>query len=251
MIPWFQYTAIHIGPLTLYVWGIFAALGLLVGAWIAARLAKERGLKQELIWDLAAVAGIAGIIGGRVFHILFYQFETYLADPASMLALWDGGISIIGSMLGAVIAVLFFLKKKKEAMLPYLDTATFGFPLGYAIGRIGCFLIHDHPGTLTHFVLGVKFPDGVRHDLGLYEALNGLGLFALFLVLKKRGAKPPTFLSAFLLWYGSTRFLLDFLRATDARFLGLTPAQYVSLLLFSGGVGWMWKRYVDAKNGRS
>lgn len=242
MIPWFQFTAIHIGPLTLYVWGIFAALGLLVGAWVAARLAKERGLEEKIIWDLAAVAGIAGIIGGRVFHILFYQLETYLADPASMLALWDGGISIIGSMLGALVAVLFFLKQKKLEVLPYLDTAIFGFPLGYAIGRIGCFLIHDHPGTLTSFVLGVKFPEGVRHDLGLYETLNGLGLFLLFLLLKKHGAKPPTFLIAFLLWYGAVRFFLDFLRVTDARYFALTPAQYVSAALCTVGVGWLtWR----------
>lgn len=242
MIPYFQFTVVHLGPLTLYVWGIFAALGLLAGGWVAARLAKERGLKKEVIWDLAAVAGIAGIVGGRLFHVFLYAPGQYAADPLSALALWDGGISIMGSMLGAVAAVLLFLRKKKLELLPYLDTLTFGFPLGYAVGRIGCFLIHDHPGTLTHFFLGVKYPDGVRHDLGLYELFNGIGLFLLFLFLKKRGAKPPTYLVAFLLWYGSVRFLLDFLRAADVRYFGLTPAQYVSALLSAGGVGWLaWR----------
>lgn len=242
MIPWFQFTAIHLGPLTLYVWGIFAALGLLAGAWAAAGLAKERGLDEKIIWDVAAVAAVAGIAGGRLFHVFFYAPAGYAAAPLSAFALWDGGISIIGSLLGALTAVLVFLRKKNLPVLAYLDTATFGFPLGYAIGRVGCFLIHDHPGTLTHFVLGVKFPDGVRHDLGLYEAFNGLGLFLLFLLLKNRGAKPPTYAIAFLLWYGAVRFFLDFLRADDARYLFLTPAQYVSAVLCIAGAAWFARR---------
>ncbi len=242
MIPWFQFTAIHLGPLTLYVWGIFAAFGLLAGAWVAARLAKERGLEEKIIWDVAAVAGIAGIVGGRLFHVLFYEPSAYAADPLSVLALWDGGISIVGSLLGALVAVLVFLRNKKLPILAYLDTATFGFPLGYAVGRVGCFLIHDHPGTLTHFILGVRFPDGIRHDLGLYEAFNGLGLFLLFLVLRKRKAPPPTYVIAFLLWYGAVRFFLDFLRSADARYFGLTPAQYVSAAFCAIGAGWLaWR----------
>ncbi len=250
MIPYFGLVSFSVGPFTLYTWGVFTALGLLAGAWVAARLARERGLKETLMWDLAAIAGAAGIVGGRLFHILFYQWETYAANPVAMLALWDGGISVTGSLIAAAGAVVLFLRKKQADLFPYLDTATFGFPLGYALGRVGCFLIHDHPGTLTHFVLGVRYPDGVRHDLGLYEFFNGLGLFLLFLFLRKQGAKPPTYLLAFLLWYGSVRFLLDFLRATDARFMGLTPAQYMSLLLVATGAGWMWKKRVDAKNGR-
>lgn len=239
MIPYFQIVSFTFGPLTFYVWGLMVALGLLAGTWTAARLAKERGQDPKLIWDAASTAALAGIVFGRLFHVVFYMPAVYLAAPAQVFALWDGGMSITGSMLGALAALLWFFRRHKLDVVAYMDTVAYGTPLAYGIGRIGCFLIHDHPGTLTHFFLGVRYPDGsVRHDLGLYEAFNGFGLFLIFLVLRRRKAKPPTYAVAFLLWYGLVRFLLDFLRANDARYLGLTPAQYLAALMFLGGAAW-------------
>lgn len=243
MIPYFQYVAIHVGPLTLYVWGLMVAIGVVVGTWVAARLAKSRGQNPKYIWDAASVAALAGIVIGRLFHVVFYDPATYLAHPLEILALWDGGISITGSMLGALAALFWFLRKHKLDIVGYLDTAAYGGALAYGIGRIGCFLIHDHPGTLTHFILGVNYPDGVRHDLGLYEMFNGFGMFLLFLVLRKRGAKPPTYGIVFLIWYGLVRFLLDFLRINDARFGGLTPAQYAAAAMFLAGVVFAYKKW--------
>ncbi len=219
------------------------ALGILAGTWVAARLAKKRGQNPQMIWDLAATAALAGIVCGRLFHVVFYDPSFYLAQPLKIFAMWDGGISITGSLLGAAGAAFCFLKTRKLPMMAYMDTIAYGSPLAYAIGRIGCFLIHDHPGTLTHFVLGVRYPDGaVRHDLGLYEALNGLGLFLLFLVLHRRGAKAPTYAIIALIWYGLLRFLLDFLRVNDARYFSLTPAQYLAAGMFLGGCAWALKR---------
>jgi len=138
------------------------------------------------------------------------------------------------------------LRRKKVDVYAYVDTAMFGLPLGLFIGRIGCFLIHDHPGTLTDFALGVKYPDGVRHDHGLYLSINGLILFLLFLWLARKQVKTGTYLIVFLGWYGVMRFFLDFLRATDGaivdtRYLGLTPAQYASLVMVALGL-WIWKK---------
>ncbi len=244
MIPYFELVSFQIGPFTVYVWGLLVALGLLAGTWAAGRLAKERGLDPKVFWDVAGIAAAAGIVGGRLLHVVLYAPAHYLAHPAEIVALWDGGISITGSLIAAALAVFLFLRRRRLDVLHHLDTAFFGLPLGYAIGRVGCFLIHDHPGTLTHFLLGVRYPDGtVRHDLGLYEALSGAGLFAVFLVLRRRQAKPPAYVIAFLLWYGVARFLLDFLRAADARYAGLTPAQYVAALMAVGGAAWAWRQW--------
>ena len=239
MIPYFQFISFHIGPVTIYVWGTMVALGILAGTWVSARLAKERGLDPSIIWDAAAIAALAGIIGARVAYVFFYNPSFFIAHPAQIIALWNGGMSISGSIVCAAVALLWFLRSRKVDMVAYLDAIAYGTPLAYGIGRIGCFLIHDHPGTLTHFILGVKYPGGTRHDLGLYESFNGFGLFIIFLILRHKKAKPPTYAVAFLLWYGVVRFFLDFLRINDARYFGLTAAQYLAALMFCGGVAWL------------
>jgi phosphatidylglycerol:prolipoprotein diacylglycerol transferase len=114
--------------------------------------------------------------------------------------------------------------------------------LGWGVGRIGCFLIHDHPGTLTHFILGVKFPDGARFDLGLMESILGFILFVVFYFLFKKLIKIRFGLVAAysIASYAVGRFLLDFLRATpdfpggDVRYMSLTPAQWGMLAVLAG-----------------
>ncbi len=113
----------------------------------------------------------------------------------------------------------------------YVDSAMFGLPLGIGIGRIGCFLIHDHPGTLTHFILGVRYPDGaISHAHGLYISIEGFLMFGLFCLLRMRPSnRPNIFLILFLILDGLTRLFLDFLRINDARYFGLTPSQYAAI----------------------
>ena len=92
----------------------------------------------------------------------------------------------------------------------------------------------------------MKYPDGVRHDHGLYDSINGLVLFLLFLWLARRHAKTGTYIVVFLIWYGVVRFFLDFLRATngaivDTRYFSLTPAQYLAIVMVVGGV-WVYQK---------
>ncbi len=237
MIPFVEIKTIALGPLTIQVWGLMVALGILAGTATAARLAKRRGLDASVVWDVAVWIAVASMVGGRLFHVAFYDPATYLADPLQIVAIWKGGMSMFGGLVGATVAALWFLRRKKLDLLVYADTLCHGLPIGIGIGRIGCFLIHDHPGTLTHFVLGTKFPDGsVRHDLGLYESIYGFLLAIVFLVLARRNAKPPMYLIVFLSTYGTFRFFADFLRIVDTRYLGLTPAQYLSVAMVGGSI---------------
>lgn len=237
MIPYFQYLTISLGPITLQVWGLLVALGILIGAWTASRMAKHRGLDPALVWDVAVWITVGSMIGARLFHVFVYDPAQYLADPIQILMIWNGGLSMFGGFIGATIAGVWFLRRKKLNLLLWCDTLTFGLPIGIAIGRIGCFLIHDHPGTLTHFLLGVRYPDGiVRHDLGLYESIYGFILALIFFLLAKRNVKPPTYLITFLITYGTFRFSTDFLRILDTTYFGLTPAQYLSMLMVVVGL---------------
>ncbi|HCC83684.1 TPA: prolipoprotein diacylglyceryl transferase [Candidatus Uhrbacteria bacterium] len=241
MIPYFAWTSIVIGPLTLQVWGIFVGLGFFLAAVMAGKLAKRRGLDASIIYDLTVWMVLAGLIGGRLGHVLFYAFPEYLANPLEIFAIWHGGLSMFGGLIACVIVGLWFLRKKKVDVWQYVDVAVYGLPFGIMIGRLGCFLIHDHPGTATHFFLGVQYPGNVvRHDYGLYEMLNGAGMAVAFLWLAHKKAKTGTFVGVFSLWYGLFRLLTDGGRLVDARYLGLTPGQYLGAILAIIGLWLLW-----------
>jgi len=232
VIAYFQLTTITLGPLTLNVWGLLAAIGFLVGGMVASRRARTLGMDGAIIWDTLWQLVIVSIIGSRVFEVLFYEPRYYWQSPQKILAFWDGGLSSTGGIIAAGLFLYWFIKKQKLPLLPWLDVFAYAAPLGIMFGRIGCFLIHDHPGTLTSFIGGVRYPGGVRHDGGLEMAVADALIFMLFLFLRKKKLPPGFFVIAFIGLKSLARFVLDFFRATDvtlseARYWGLTPSQYV------------------------
>ncbi len=231
MIPFFSFTTISLGPLTIQVWGLCVALGIALALWFSKYASARRNLQPELVLDISLPVLIGAFVGARLGHIVFYDLGFYLEHPREIIAIWHGGFSSLGGFIGAACGAALALKRRKmsfNAFLPYLDVGLVSLWLGWGIGRIGCFLIHDHPGTLSHFVLAVRFPDGPRHDLGLYESLLGFALFAVFWALFPRFAAKRAGLvaAASILTYATLRFGLDFLRVVDARYASLTPAQW-------------------------
>lgn len=252
MIPWFQYASINLGFLKLNVWGLFVSLGFIVGMIVTYFELKRRKLEAKRVFDLAFWIILAAIVGGRLLYVAEH-LSWYAVAPINILKLWQGGMSIYGGFIGAVLAGVVYLRKHKLDLWQYADAIIFGLPLGLFIGRIGCFLIHDHPGVKTDFFLGVAYPDGVRHDLGLYLSLNGLLLFLIFLFLHRKERFFGFYVALFSVWYGVARFLLDFLRATDLagadiRYLGLTLAQYLSVILFVAGIWLLINQKSKIKN---
>lgn len=237
MIPYFSWTSFNIGPITIYVWGTFVALGALIAFFLAERAARKMGMDRNTVGDIVAWMIVWGFVGARFAHILFYNPLPYLKDPLEIFRVWNGGLSSLGGFIAAFLVLLYFVKRKKMDLFRVTDALVAGFPLGWAVGRIGCFLIHDHPGTLSHSFLAVQYPGGSRFDLGLIESLTGffLELVLLFVLWKfpKRGI--PTY--AVCVMYLVIRFCTDFLRATDlpnadVRFAHLTPAQIGAIILF-------------------
>ncbi len=239
MIPYFELQRVFLGPIPIQVWGTFVALGILLGAFVSARFAKRQGLESDVIYRGATWLIVAAFLGARVLHVVAYDPHYYASHLLEILAFWHGGFSIIGGFLGAMAGYVLFVWRTKINWVRYTDAFLYGLPLGMGCGRIGCFLIHDHPGTLTHFVLGVRYPDGtVHHDLGLYESLHSFALAALFAFLywRKKDRQPMFYACVFLLWYGTIRFWLDFYRLVDVTYAGLTPAQYASIAMIAGGI---------------
>lgn len=234
MIPYFYYPTITLGPITIFTWGLFVGLGLLIGYFIARRAIIEKGLDVVIFEKIALYMIIAGFVGARLGHVLFYERGYFLTEPMKVFAIWEGGMSSFGGLIAAGFVGLYFWKKENIDYWLYADCTMFGLTAGWTIGRVGCFLIHDHPGTASDFFLAAKDKDGIaRHDLGLYDGIVSLLLFDMMWQLTKFGKLRSGLVTLFVIaMYSTARFFLDFLRVADTRHFGLTFAQYASVGLF-------------------
>lgn len=250
MIPWFQFTTVHLGPIPLQVWGFFVALGMFVGLMLLKQQAKKRLWNVDEIYDIAFWVLIGGIIGGRVAHILFYDISHYIAHPIDVVKIWEGGMSSFGGMFGAVLGFLYMMKKKKkskETALQYADVFIWAGVYGWIVGRIGCLMIHDHLGKPCDCFLSIQTPTGPRLEMSLLEILGLLPLAIYFFITRKQARKAGETLGVIIIYYGILRFILDFFRATDlpgsdARYFGLTPAQYFAILFVMSGAKLLYSR---------
>jgi phosphatidylglycerol:prolipoprotein diacylglycerol transferase len=250
VIPYFELPSLHLGPFTLQAFGVFAALGVYAGARIAVREAVRHRADPQPLADYAVWGVGSGVLVGHLVHIFLYHPEE-LADWRRVLAFWEG-LSSFGGLLGGILAAAIFFGRRRIRFQDYADALALGVAPGWGIARIGCFVIHDHPGVRTSFLLAVNFPpsaaatlgfSGARHDLGLYDAIALFAYAALLFALDRRGLLRGRLLALLALLYGTSRYFFDTLRATDvpyadARYLGLTPAQYFCFALWAYGI---WK----------
>lgn len=254
LIPYFDATDLNIFKgITVKTPGLLLVLGLAAGTYAAMRKARRDGLQAELIISVVPWFAAGIFIGGHLGELLFYHPETLIADPASVLRLGEGL-----SSFGGVLGIWFFRREARkrqdsgQAHLPplniwsYADSIMYGFTPAWFFGRMGCFSVHDHPGTETEFWLGFYgiCPSGrmstACHDLGLYEGICSLVFFILFVFLDRKPRFPGFFVGLLAGCYGLSRFMLETLRhpEIDARYFGLTPAQYGSIALVVLG-GWV------------
>jgi phosphatidylglycerol:prolipoprotein diacylglycerol transferase len=156
----------------------------------------------------------------------------------NLVEFWSG-MSSFGGFFGAFAGLAFYFRRRN--WLVEADILMQALVIGWVFGRLGCTLVHDHIGAPSTFPLAIRFPEGPRHDLGFYEFLyTVLVLVPAMLVLNRRSRPPGTTILVMALLYAPARFCADFLRHTDlphpdARYLGLTPAQYACLALAAIG----------------
>lgn len=244
-IPWFRPEPFEIptpwGPIYIHVFGLLVATGVVLGAWLARWKAERDGIHPETVMNLAGWVLIPGFVAAHVFDDLAYRPELVAESPIHLVMIWDG-ISSFGGFFGATLGALAWTRGRRLPGLAFADPIAFAFPLGWLFGRTGCFTVHDHPGRVTSFFLGVEDyevgypPYQVRHDLGLYEVIWSAGVIALFLVLARKQRPRGFYLALLPILYAPVRFGLDFLRATDfehadARYFGLTPGHYSAIAL--------------------
>lgn len=235
MLPDLHWTTFQLGPIVIQVWGLFVALGIIAAIVVAKRFAQSRQLDGQIVVDGAFWIVLVAMLVSRVWFVAT-EWQFFSVNWIDAFKIWQGGMSISGGFVGALMAGLIYFHYKKVSFWDYAEAMVFALPLGLAIGRLGCFFIFDHPGIETNFFLGeLYYLDGlVRHNHGLYLAFNGLVMFLLFSYLRfrtKNQTKPPFFVMLFLIWYGTMRLLLDNLRINDSQWLSLTAAQWLGIVM--------------------
>jgi len=228
--------AFHIGAHPVYWYGIMAAAGFLAATAHWSLLARREKRPPGFGSDLAFWLMAGGIIGARIAYVIA-DLPYYLDHPAAIWRMDQGGLIFYGGLLGGIAAFFIFAARRRLAVPSLADFAVSGLPLGHAIGRIGCFLNGCCYGTECSLPWSVYLHDAFRHPTQLYESAGNFAIYALLLWLYLRRPRPGTVLAAYLMLYPALRFMDEFVRGDERlRFLGLTVAQDISLLLFATGL---------------
>ena len=246
---------IELGPVTLAWHGLMIAIGIALGAWVAARVAQSYGLDSDPISMVALLAAVGGLVGGR---ILYLAENGDLASPSRWLG--TNGFSFNGGLVLAAILIAIYVWRSGLA-LRYLDALAVGLPLGIAVGRIGDVINGEHYGPPTDSVLGVRnthpdadvpSPEVAYHSGGLYDSLVGLAVFAVVWPLRHRLSRPTQVLWLVLVLVGLGRFVQFFARSDSQTVaLGLSSGQWTSLAVSAVGVAGLAATAALAGRGRS
>ena len=252
---------IQISGFTVTSFGMMMALAFLVARWVAARELARVGLDPELAWDMVGYAAVFGILGSKIYYMILNWQDT-VADPMRAL-LSRSGLVWYGGLILAAAVIACRVKKTGIPLGRMADASALALAVGYAIGRMGCFLVGDDYGRPSDLPWAVAFPKGAPpstaanlrefgvdipasvpdntvyavHPTQLYEV--GMSLI-IFLILKRVQPRLATPGMLFMVWValaGVERFVVEIFRAKDDRFLGvLTVAQLISILLMAAGV---------------
>ena len=262
MLEWSILPRIELGPLAISPHGIGIAVGFLAGAQLMVRRSKRFGGPDESdIWNCLFYALVGSIVGARVGYVLghFSEVTNGGDDLLGVLKIWEGGISLIGGITGAVLFALPYMLRHKMGFWRTMDLAAPGLALGIVIGRIGDLIIGDHLGKPTDFVLGWRCTgeigggepiaasvylealergappslgcfDLVLHQTAIYDFFSTLLLLGVLLWLGRTERRPGFMILTFTIWYSAMRVITDFLRV-DKRYFGLTGSQLMTLVV--------------------
>ncbi len=240
----------------IYWYGILIVVGALVGAFIATREARRRGVDPDHVWNALLVALILGVIGARLYHVISSPagtnigFQYYIENPVEILNFRQGGLGIYGAVAGGILALYLYARWAKINFLQLVDISIPGLAIAQAIGRWGNFFNQELYGYPTDMPWGIPidaahrlpmFADLTRfpveathfHPTFLYESLWDLGMGILLLYLAWRWTKEQNG-DLFLLWgifYGIGRFLVEFQRPDAWTISGVATAQIIGLAL--------------------
>ena len=250
--PQFDPVIVSLGPLAIRWYGLMYVLAFVafiaLGKW-RVRQGLGNGLTERDVDDLLLYGVVGVILGGRLGYILFYKPDFYFSHPLEMLYIWTGGMSFHGGFLGVLAGVAFYCWRRKLRWITTMDFVAPLAPIGLAAGRLGNFINGELPGRPTDLPWGMWFPQVdheriARHPSQLYEfAGEGLLLFAILWWYSRKPRPAGAVSGAFLVGYGTLRFLVEFTRQPDDFLgllaLGLSMGQWLSAPMIVAGIAMM------------
>jgi phosphatidylglycerol:prolipoprotein diacylglycerol transferase len=266
--PQFHPVAVSLGPVQIHWYGLMYLVAFVLFMLLAARRIKlphyaaqgwsRRDVDDMLFWGVLGV-----VIGGRLGYVLFYKPGHYFANPAEIIAVWKGGMSFHGGLVGVILAMAAFARLRGRHFLDVMDVVAPCVPTGYAAGRIGNFINGElwgraaDPGLPWAMVFPQSGTNIPRHPSQLYQfALEGLLLFAILWWYGRRERGRGQVAAAFLGLYGLMRFVVEYFREPDS-FLGLlalnlSMGQWLCVPMIVIGAGlWWWFGRAAPSTGRA
>ena len=227
--------AFHIGSHPVYWYAIIILSGFLIATFFVCATCERRGARKDNIWDIALYGLVAGIIGARIYYILFSPGEFH--SIADMLQIWNGGLAIYGGIIAAIITAFIYCRVKKINTLKVFDVCAPGLLIGQAIGRFGNFTNAEVFGGETSSLLGMSINGAPPvHPMFLYESVWNLIGLAIILLLRDRKKADGHVFCFYLMWYSFGRFFLEGMR-DPAYVLFVIPgkfgiSQLIAIILF-------------------
>ena len=225
----------RIGFLEIRYYGLIYLLGILLG-FLVLNYYRKKGkieLSKDELYDFVFWITAGVIVGARIFEIIFFEPGYYFSNPLKMFAIWEGGLSFHGGLVGALIAGYLFCKKKKIDFWKAADILAAPAVLALAFGRIANFINGELWGTVSNARWCVVFPragDACRHPWQIYAAAKRFLVFGFLVWLNRRAWSKGFIFWNFVFFDGLGRFLLDFWRE-EAVYLGLTMGQWLSVVM--------------------
>lgn len=247
----------QLGSFELRSYGVIVAFSVFIALWVSTREAGRKGLDRALIQDFVPYALFAGIIGARIYFILFSEPAYFLRNPWEILAFWHGGIGVIGSILGGFLAAVWYCRKKHISFWRFADILALGIPLGQTVGQFACLLNGDSWGKPTNLPWAITYTDPRSlapldiplHPIEIYEMV---AYFLVFLIVWRTREKWRTdgfTFFTYLAAYGVARFSVEFFRGQPAIFAWDIPAAQVfgvALILASLAAFGMFRKSPEA-----
>ena len=210
-------------------YGILMASGMIIGTTIAMKEAKRVGIKEDDVLDLAMWAIPLGLLGARLYYVLF-NLDFYLKNPSQILNFRGGGMAIHGALIAGILTGYVFCKIKKINFFKMADIALVGMPLAQALGRWGNFLNQEAHGGPTELPWGIMV-DGVKvHPTFLYESIWNLGVFIFLWTMRKKKKYEGQIVVSYIGLYSVGRFFVEGLRTDSLMFGPIRVAQLISLI---------------------
>jgi phosphatidylglycerol:prolipoprotein diacylglycerol transferase len=231
---------VTIGGLKIHWYGIMIALGLYAGIQVALRDAARRGLNRDQLMNVALLAAVLGIAGGRLYYVVQNNPSFFLHHPVQIIAVWQGGMAFFGAMFGGAVAVAISAWRWRIPFWSLLDVGALGMTIGQAIGRVGNIINGDIVGYKTN---GWGFEYTNPNTFGplntpvqpasLYELLISLALFLVLWNLRKRIHPEGMLAMIYVVLYSISQFFIFFLRDNIVILGGLKQAQVTSLVVIA------------------